>query len=190
LKFPKFLLNQVIAPLVVLFFAPAVVAISSRLETGEWINWFTNIPLKVYYLFTLFIIGWLIIVLVNQRIKKVNKLNSTIYNNPIITNPPFGWHILNEKVYSGVVWIIKYALTESQYLQLNSLNPSNVVAKLPPRCPRCKTELEQLHSFWGGYIWNCVQCNFKKRNKFGFSFEKQGVEMIARREFEKNMEAL
>lgn len=182
-------MNQIIAPLVVLFFAPVVVAVSSKLKTGEWINLFNNIPLKVYYIFTLLIIVWLSIVLVKQRIKKVNKLNSTLFINPILTNPPFGWHTLYEKIYNDVLWLVQYALTESQNLKLNPVNPLNVSVNTPPRCPKCKTELEQLHSFWYGYIRNCVQCGFKKRSKFDFASEKQRVEMIARRKFEKKMEA-
>jgi len=35
----------------------------------------------------------------------------------------------------------------------------------PPRCPKCETELEETRSFWGGYIWKCVNCGFKKETE-------------------------
>ena len=63
-------------------------------------------------------------------------------------------------------------------------NKSQLHAKLPPRCPECQTELDQEKSKVGGYVWKCVRCNFKKRNKKSYWDEREGVEKIARRLWE------
>ena len=63
-------------------------------------------------------------------------------------------------------------------------NKSQLHAKLPPRCPKCQTELEQEKSKVGGHTWKCVRCNFKKRNKKKYEVEREGAEKIARREWE------
>lgn len=63
-------------------------------------------------------------------------------------------------------------------------NKSQLRIKFPPRCPECKTELGQEKSKVGGYIWKCVRCNFKKRNKKSYWNERDGVEKIARRLWE------
>ena len=63
-------------------------------------------------------------------------------------------------------------------------NKSQLHAKLPPRCPECQTELDQEKSKVGGYVWKCVRCNFKKRNKKSYWAEQEGVEKIARRLWE------
>jgi len=63
-------------------------------------------------------------------------------------------------------------------------NKSQLHAKLPPRCPECQTELDQEKSKVGGYVWKCVRCNFKKRNKKSYWDERERVEKIARRLWE------
>ncbi len=63
-------------------------------------------------------------------------------------------------------------------------NKSQLHTKLPPRCPECQTELDQEKSKVGGYVWKCVRCNFKKRNKKSYWDEREGVEKIARRLWE------
>jgi len=65
-------------------------------------------------------------------------------------------------------------------------NPSQLRVKIPPRCPRCFTELEQSKSKLRGYVWKCARCNFKKRNNKSYWDERGSVEKIGRRIWEEN----
>jgi tRNA(Ile2) C34 agmatinyltransferase TiaS len=44
----------------------------------------------------------------------------------------------------------------------------DVRVRTPPKCPDCRTELEESQGFFGRYCWKCVKCDFKKKNKNDF----------------------
>jgi len=67
-----------------------------------------------------------------------------------------------------------------------AINPSQPRAKIPPRCPKCLTELEQKKSQIRGYVWNCVSCGFKTKNNRSYWDERGSVEKIARRTWEES----
>ena len=70
---------------------------------------------------------------------------------------------------------------EIGYLDIES---ENIEVEIPPRCPQCKTELEETKKFWGGYKWGCVNCGFTKKNSESWYIERDRVEKIAKRKFE------
>jgi len=81
--------------------------------------------------------------------------------------------------YEGVKW-----QTMIPRIPLGTLTPEIAVVPVP-RCPNCGTELEEHVGFWGGYIWECVNCGFKKRNKHNFDRESARVLKIAKQRYKK-----
>jgi ribosomal protein L37AE/L43A len=100
------------------------------------------------------------------------------------SSAPFGWELLGTLKYLGVTWRI----TAPKDDPWGSFSISRIEVETPPRCSRCGTEIEQSHSFWGGYIWKCVGCNFKKRNGDSYYDEGRRAGKIARNKFEKQKE--
>lgn len=96
-----------------------------------------------------------------------------------------------ELSYVDVIWQIQtHGQSPILGFDLRKVNPSTIEANTPPRCPKCKTELEEESSFWGGYVWRCVQCGYKKRNRKNFYTESDRATRIAKREWEKHLEEL
>lgn len=64
------------------------------------------------------------------------------------------------------------------------MSASDVEVKIPPRCPKCKTELEQSKSFWGGRNWKCPRGDFTNKSKKSFYELSESLEKIVRRDWE------
>jgi len=98
----------------------------------------------------------------------------------VISNP--GWVTIGKIDYNGLVWrIIIPAPAEKSF---NPIPLSSIEVEIPPRCPNCETEIEELSNHSGRVVWRCVRCGFKKRNRDGYFTEKHRAEKIARRELE------
>jgi len=94
--------------------------------------------------------------------------------------------------YAGVLWTVRRFVPSWEPIG-NRENPKTRFVKsfdivTPPRCPRCKTELEQKQGFWGGYRWKCVQCGFKKWKRHSYYQEADRALKILRHEAEIDFE--
>jgi hypothetical protein len=86
--------------------------------------------------------------------------------------------------YAGVLWDVIAPIpsqyeTKREYIERL---PNILDVKLPPRCPDCDIELEEKKSMVYGYIWNCIDCGFKKRNRYSYYHESDRVKKIAKRD--------
>jgi ribosomal protein L37AE/L43A len=161
------------------------------MNTGSWTIWFARIPRAWWIIAGLFIFVWLLTIAIRKRVKRFRSLDA----GPGISvsrTPLFGWIPIGTLKYAEVLWKIRAPAPEpmAPWTRLNrsEISPSCIEVEIPPRCPKCETELEQSHSFWGGCIWKCVQCGFQKRNKDSYYKEEERVEKIARRNWEKQMQ--
>lgn len=102
----------------------------------------------------------------------------------MIRVPPYGWNKIGEFPYKDVIWEIQAPNEYSWRGSYSDIEPEDIEVKTPPRCPQCKTELEEKRKFWGGYKWECVSCGFTKRNSESWYIEKDRAEKIAKRQFE------
>ncbi len=68
---------------------------------------------------------------------------------------------------------------------LISIDIESIEIDVPPRCPHCKTKLEEKQRFLGGYKWICVGCDFSKNNKDSFYKEEDRAKMRAEASMEK-----
>jgi hypothetical protein len=85
---------------------------------------------------------------------------------------------LGEQPFKGVVWDVYGANPEP-------LKNKNVFVTIPPKCPKCKTKLEESERFIGGYKWRCIGCGFSKSNKDSFGKESDRVERLVEGQFER-----
>lgn len=179
----QFLLDKIVAPLVVVLLTPIIIGIASKINTGDWMKWFGLIPKTAWIIFGLFIFLWFI--LIRNRVKQLQELDT---GSVLLARSSygFGWIPIGKRNYAGVVWRVRAPATSPwKHFGHVDISPSNIEVETPPRCPKCETELEQLHSFWGGYIWKCVGCGFQKRNRDSYYKVAKRAEKIARREWEK-----
>lgn len=186
MKIIQFLLDKIIAPLLVALLTPIIIGIASKINTGDWMEWFGLIPNTLWIVFGLVIFLWVIVIAIRNRVKRLQKLDA----DPgvfVISTPVFGWITIGKLNYAGVVWRIRTPAPDPwKSFNPSRISPSSIEVETPPRCPKCETELEQSHSFWGGYIWRCIRCDFQqKRNRDSYYKEGERAEKIAGREWEK-----
>jgi len=185
MKIIQFLLDKIVAPLIVTVLTPIIIIVASKINTGDWTKWFGFISKTTWIIFGLIVFLWIIIIIIRNRVKQLQKLNAgpRIF---IISTPAFGWITIGKLNYAGVVWRVRAPAPRPwETFDPSSISQSGVEVETPPRCPKCETELEQSHSFWGGYIWRCVRCGFQKRSRDSYYREAERAEKIARREWEK-----
>ena len=178
------ILENLILPLLVLILAPSFSAIGSQLATGNWITWIESVPVYVWIIFVILIIIWIVVVLIYKRFKKIRERPGLGFGggNYLGRIENIG-HVEN----ADVKWKL-YANKSNRFDTIETVPIDNIEAELTPRCPNdnCNTELEQQRSFWGGYVWSCPRCDFKKRNKDSFGIESDRASRIARSDFENN----
>lgn len=185
MKIIQFFLDKIVAPMLVVLLTPIIIGIASKINTGDWMVWFGIIPKTAWIVFGLVIFLWIIIIAIRSRVKQSQKLDAD-YGVIGISTPAFGWIPIGKINYAGVVWHVRVpASSPWESFNPSRVPPSSIEIEIPPRCLKCETELEQSHSFWGGYIWRCVGCGFQKRKRDSYYQEGERAEKIARREWEK-----
>lgn len=178
MKIFKYLIDNYVNPVIVVILTTIIVALVSRVSSGKWEEWFILIPLIIWKIFVVLIILWIIIIFIFKRAKYLKDSDGPFFHSSYAA--PYGWISLMNFNYNDVIWRIRSPKSDPY----GSFSKSFIEVETPPRCPNCETELEQSHSFWGGYIWKCVMCNFKKRNRESFYVEGKRAEKIAKRNLE------
>lgn len=157
--------KNLVLKLLFLLLAPSITTIGLRLAQFDWFN-FPYIWLLIPI--SLIVIGIIIIIIRFRQIK-----------SGYVGGLVFGVHDYPTKYeydYEGVIWRIG--------IRDIAMSASDVEVKIPPRCPNCKTELEQSKSFWGGRKWKCPRGDFMKKSKKSFFELSESIEKIVRRDWE------
>lgn len=159
------LLDRLIYPLLLAILLPTAMALGSKIATGDWLEWFGLFPKPLWIVLVLGIVAWIVTIVVRKRLKRLRESEA----GPIIgvlRTPLYGWITVPGPDYAGVKWKVRLASPGPfSSRKVSDISPSSIEVAIPPRCPSCETELEQSPSFWGGYVWTCVACGFKKRNR-------------------------
>lgn len=182
------IIDNFVFPLIVVIFLPTVVSVVSKFYTGNWFNYAKSIPRIYRIMFITIFCLWLLASIIYRRKKLVDELNSDSFIGFYVI-PAYGWIKVGEIQYADLLWNIKVP-APSPWSDSESINTNRVEADTPPRCPKCKTEIEQSSSFWGGYIWQCVACGYRKKSKGSYYKEAKRVKKIAKRELEKQTDGL
>lgn len=171
------LLKNLVLPLIVGIILLILSTFGSFVSTGNWLEWIRAIPLYVWAIFGLWFIGVLIF-------RRFNKIKDT---GPYIGVGYYSYerHNVGELSHAGVIWRIYVDYTDP-FDTYDTTKLRNFDAESTPRCPekKCRTELDEEKSFWGGYIWLCPRCGFKIRNRNSFITESGKAAKIARSEIE------
>lgn len=179
------MLNSALTPVLVALFAAFAAPLISWLKTGSFVDIFKEIPLYVWIFSILVIIVWFFGALISKRYSKIK-----LYNNPSnrigVGFSDCDLKTIDEFQYKKVIWEIQYPIAPPWMSCSPNFSPENIEINIPPRCPTCRTELEEIKSFWRGYKWNCVNCGFKQKNKEDWYTEAERVKKLEKRKLERN----
>ena len=185
MKLLKYFFEKLLLPF--LLSSPFITLVLSKVNTGQWTNYFKAISKRewlilIAMLVFLVIARWFIL-----KVKAVRKRNSSGLGFAALRIPLYGWKEIGTLEYKNVLWKAKIAIDSSRVTS-ESVTPDDVTVDTPPRCPKCKTEIEEQHVLIGGYLWKCINCSFKKRNKDSYYTEANRAEKIAKRKVEEELE--
>jgi len=171
----------VAAPLIVIFLTPTVLAARSKLQTGNWLAWTERLSLSTVGWFVGTIALWFMAVGVRRRLRCMSEGSVGISS---ARAPLGGWVEVGAVSYAGVKWRLRAPRGVPYSVRPASVEAAELEADLPPRCPRCETEVEENPRFWGGYSWSCIRCGFRKHNRDSYYLEASRAERLARRGWE------
>jgi Zn ribbon nucleic-acid-binding protein len=92
-----------------------------------------------------------------------------------------------ELEHAGVLWTVRVPVPVRggrTFFDPMSVSSSELNIAIPPKCPNCRTELEEKLRFFGGYKWECIRCGFEKRNKDKFGREEHRALKLAKSDWE------
>lgn len=179
----KWLLENIFLPILLIILTPTIVGIASKVSTDNWFKLFATTPVLVWVILAVIFIPWIVFA-IHHRVKYSQKENWS--PRPLRSELSGGWETIHELKYAGVIWNVRVPVQASSFKIKRVLAPHDLDIQIPPRCPSCKTELEQRKSFWWWYVWKCVKCGFHGRNRDSYYEEAERVGKIARSRFESN----
>ena len=137
MKKVHFLLDKIVAPIVVALLTPIIISIASKINRGNWMELFGLIPGTLWIIFGLGVFLWVIIIVIRNRVKQLQKLDA----GPVvfgISTPHFGWITIGKLNYGGVVWRVQSpAPAPWESFNPMSISPSDIEVETLPRCPKC-----------------------------------------------------
>ncbi len=172
----KYLLEKLLLPLILS--TPVITAIVSKLQTDSWLEYIKNVSTEQWMIIGGVVLSLLAARWMFMRVSAVKELNKGYLPFAFISNPLYGWEDMGELTYKGVIWKIRLAVHS---MVPENMRLTDIEVDTPPRCPKCKTEIEQKHTLLGRYLWSCVNCSFKRRNGESYYKEAERANKIARR---------
>jgi len=111
-----------------------------------------------WYLYVVLFVG-LLAVFITQK-EKIRQIGSAPPAPPALQK-------VDTMAYQGVTWDVVAPVQHPLEKPADYARrlPTTGEAKMPPKCPKCGVELEEKEGWIYGYIWRCVACGFKKRDK-------------------------
>ncbi len=190
-KVSKILLDSILGPLIVGISGTLIAGVVSWIKAGSLANWLEQTHGWMWVLFIFIFIGCFIIALIRKRIRGIRECESRRGLYPSVISSPWGYREVEEIRHAEVIWkilapnpsIIQSAISYEK--ALSSTAPESIEIDVPPRCPHCKTKLEEKQRIIGGYRWICVGCGFSKNNKESFYKEADRAKRLAEAKLEK-----
>ena len=177
------LFEKLFIPLVLAVLTPVAAVLGSRIASGSWTEWIERVPIPARIAFGIVMLLWIAVVLVRKRLKAVRE--SEIGHTTSVVIPPYGWTEVGELEHAGVLWTVLAPAPEPwETFDPMSVSSSRLNIATPPKCPKCRTELEEKPRFSGGYKWECIRCGFKKRNKNDYYREERRALKLAKSDWE------
>jgi hypothetical protein len=147
--------------------------------SGDLAERIKSLPTRVWIIFALAIVFWFMVLLGLKRAKAIRRRGSV--GASVVSVPPFGWEPVAELNHADVLWTVRAPKTPFVRITEESrVDPSRLNIQTPPKCPECKTGLEEVRAFFGGHLWTCIRCGFRKKNKDSYYKEADRALRIAR----------
>ena len=177
----NWLLDKTIVPILLIVLTPIITGIGSKVSTDNWFEWFATTPVLVWVILAIILIPWIAFA-IYHRIKHLRRENWSV--RPLRFKPSGGWETIYKIEHAGVIWNVRVPVQASTFKRRKVPTLDDLDIEIPPRCPKCSTKLEEIKSFWCGYVWKCVNCGFHKRNRDDWFKEERRVIKLAERRFE------
>jgi ribosomal protein L37AE/L43A len=78
----------------------------------------------------------------------------------------FGSEPVLQMEHAGVLWEVRAPVDFR-----GAVDALSAEAMVPPRCPKCKTEIEESPSRVRGYVWRCPECGFHNGSRDSLAVE-------------------
>ncbi len=189
-KVSKILIDYALKPFIMGISGTLIAGVVSWIKAGSLANWLEQTHGWMWVLFIFIFIGCFIIVLIRKRIRGIRESESRGIYTPVFSSA-WGYSKVGEIPHSGVIWKIlapnpsPVQSFKSYEEALISIDIESIEIDVPPRCPHCKTKLEEKQRIIGGYRWICVGCGFSKNNRDSFYKEKDRAKRLAETSMEK-----
>ena len=177
----KWLLEHLFIPILLIILTPTITVIASQVFTGDSSRLFAATPVAVWVILAVTLIPWTGYA-IRHRIKHIRRENWSL--KPLKLQPREGWETINKIEHAGVIWQVRVPIRTSTIRGRETRTLDDLDVQIPPRCPDCGTKLDETKSLCFGYVWECVECGFRKRNRDHFSREERRVIKRAERWFE------
>ena len=165
-------INKILYPVIAIVLANLFLLVLGKLINNNWESLYHSIPNWVLWVLFGLLVFWLIVVLVRKRIKKLNTRGGSSFF--LLGTPTYGYRVLGILDYKKVKWQILYPKDSPFELNPSLINPDGITIKSTPYCPICKDmELNERRNFWGRYIWSCIRCGFKAKNREDAFYESE-----------------
>jgi len=179
-KSTELFLAHFLYPLLVIAVLAIGNMIISRINTGDFLTYFSK--LRLYH--------WLLLSFAVFLVFIIGKLTDTSKRNPALSMPSMGpiksgrptYRELGEHLYEGVLWPI----SQRTDLPANVVpSPEDYRVEVPPRCPTCKTDLDQRKIFGGRIVWSCPRGDFQIVKSSNYNVFQETVQKLVRGELRK-----
>jgi hypothetical protein len=173
-KSTELFIGQFVYPLLIVVITGGMGVLLSKIITGNWFTYFERLK-SIYWLLIVgvIVLFFIIRIILDIRLKTAQ---SNIYAGPI-RQDNYDYQEIDEITYASVVWPIMRRVY-GPYVQVPEPSPDELVIDLPPRCPKCRTDLEQKKAFWGYYKLSCPRGDFHKRRWKSYHLMKESVQRI------------
>jgi hypothetical protein len=179
------LLEKVLWPLLLLALTPTFTLVGSKLQSGDWLTWLKLIPSWAYWSFFGVIFFLLLVGSIVRRIRHLQEHN--LPSLPLFFSiPRWGYWTVGTLTYQDVLWRVRIPAPRPwEGLSREEARSARVNVEIPPRCPKCDTELEEAETFFGNYRWSCLRCGFARKNSMSYYRESIRAEKLAQSWWEK-----
>ncbi len=147
----EFLTISYRSPVLAAFFTIIAPFLYSIITNRDWISIYNSIPQNLWIFLVILFVIWIISIAVRKKMMYIT--------HPYGSSPGYGWKDLGYWSYNDVLWKARIP-NPGPFSGNNKITSIDI--EYEPRCPQCKTKLEENDSFYW-YTWNCVNCDFKKK---------------------------
>ena len=172
--------DRIITDVILYIITPSAIVVGSGIlsliQTGTFIKYLV----EYWYLIVIVIIVVMLIAYILFR----RKSDDFPIGMAFSINQDY-WEPVIRIEHAGLLWDIykeKNIFLDS-FNQNRTISP-NTAVNTPPRCPKCKTEINEDVGFFGGSRFSCPNCGFHVLNKKSLYLLKQDVEKIGKRKVE------